>query len=368
MADFIFLVPVEPGACIASPAEFSAMIANAKFVPTVGATIVGATAPDVITYPALKLFIWVDTSVDPPLVRIWQESSSSWITQELEAGSITGDMIANGTITLDKFSLAGATANYVLRVNSAGTAVIFDDTANLFSTTNRLDVNKLSLSAVGAYVLNSNGTTVTWTLLSTLTAALTFTLAQIVTTGAIDKQVISFFGAANAWKYVEDLLRDGQTAITKLTPGAANTLVGTNAGGTALEHKTLAAIGTLIRPSIIARFYSSQIIIPAAGSAVTPVAHGLPGAPSFYEWFLVNVTAEFGYVTGDRVKLERIYTAMGAGDDRTAPFTTTDDATNLYLRADNGSYTLGCLDFSTGAPCDLTTGNWRLVASAIYIY
>lgn len=368
MADYVFLVPVEPGACIASPAEFSAMVANAQFVPTVGATIVGATAPDVVTYPALKRFIWIDTSVNPPLLSVWQESSSSWIAQELEAGSVTGDMIADGAITLSKMSIAGASANYVVRINSSGTGWIFDDVANLFSTSNRLDVNKLSLSAVGAYVLSCNGTTVTWTLLSTLIGALTFTISQIVNTGALDKQVISFFGAANAWKYVEDLLRDGQIALTKLAPGAANTLLGTNAGGTAIESKTLASVGALLSPNIIKRFASAQIVIPAAAGAIGPVAHGFPGAPSFYEWFLVCVTAEYGYAATDRIPIDRLYTVMGAGDDRTAPFTTTDDASNLYLRADSGSYDIGALDKSNGDPVNLTPGNWRLVASAMYIY
>lgn len=368
MAEYVFLVPVEPGACIASPAEFSAMVANAKFVPTVGATIVGATAPDVVTYPALKRFIWVDTSVDPPILSVWQESSSSWIAQELEAGSVTGDMIANGAITLNKLSLSGATANYVMRVNSSNTAIIFDDVANLFSTSNRLDVNKLSLSAAGIYVLNCNGTTVTWTLLSSLIGSLTFAISQIVNTGALDKQVISFYGTNNVWKYVEDILRDGQIALTKLTPGVANTLLGTNAAGTAIESKTLASVGAALSPNIIKRFYSSQITIPAAGGAVTPVAHGFPGVPAFYEWFLVCVTAEYGYAANDRIPLDRLYTVMGAGDDRTAPFTTTDDASNLYLRADNGSYDIGALDKSDGTPVNLTPGNWRLVASAMYIY
>ena len=368
MSSYSYLVPPVALATIGSPGELEQQVSQAVPGTNVGFVWYSATAPDVITYPELKRFVWVDTSGARIVKRHWNNGTLSWETETPDNNSITNAML-QGDITIDKLSEVGAVEGYILRYVSG--VISWDDPSNMFTPGGFLydDAAMKLPGTAGTWVQHSNGTTTGWTSFATLFAAQTVAIAKIATTGALTQQALSYVGTTLGYNYVETLLRDGQTPITKLTPSTAKYVPRTNAAGTALEWVAASTIVDEGRAGAVKKFTSGLINIPAAGAAITPVTHGLAARPDHYQWFLVcnDAAGEAGFAQNDEVALLSTFSFDSGADDRGPYFSQWVDATNLYLRRDSSAGgIINIFDKTTGTATNITDSKWRLKCVAVY--
>jgi len=367
MPSYNYLIPPVALATIGTPGELEAQVSTAQPGTYIGFVWYSVTAPDVITYPELKRFIWADLSGARIVHRHWNNATLSWETELPANGSVTNDMLAGG-IALSKLSLTGSTVGYVMR-NVAG-VLTWDDPTNLFTAgTFQVADTAIKLPAsVGTWVLHSNGVTTGWTTFSTLFAAETVALNRISTTGSAEKKVLSYLSGVLGYNTVESLLTDNTTPITKLAPGGALKSPRSNAANNAIEWVDATVLVSAGKAGIGSTFTSTLVNIPAASAAITPIAHAMAGVPFHYEWYLVcnDAAGEAGFAQNDEVKLSSAFGYDGAADDRGPVFSQWADTTNLYLRRDAGSFILNLFDKTTGTATNLTDSKWRLKCRAMY--
>jgi len=364
MSDPVLIEPGPiPGACITSAGELDAMIAGALPVDPNGWVWTSATAPDVVTYTILKRWIWVDlTDPTKPVKRCWNASMSSWDLELPPDGSITGAMIADGTITLNKLSVVGGSPLMVLRINGAGTMVEFTDPQNLFDATHRLPVDHLALSAAGSYVLTSDGTTNVWSTKASFFSGVTYAINQIATAGAPDPSVLSFVGGTLNYRTVNASVADNTVAITKLVDGPANTMLGMDATGLIKSWLTGAQLYSLFQPYITSTLYktaaASVQAVPVAGAAVTFATGQGAGVTNFGAW-AICVTAENGYVAGDRILWTTFYDTSGDEVIHCSVSMSADGNLALQRPLRTGSW-LGSSKDGVTYNAAFTPGNWRV--------
>ena len=89
---------------------------------------------------------------------------------------------------------------------------------------------------------------------------------------------------------------------------------------------------------------------PLAFSSSVSVAHGLSREPDFITAYLECITAEFGYVPGDRVTAFNFSRTLSGADD-----------TNLWVSTDDNTYPF-LVNKAGGNDSQVTGANWRLVA------
>ena len=311
MSDYAYLEPgFIPAACISSPGELDQMVAGAQPVSTISFNYVSATAPDIITYPDLARATWQDTSAVPHLNKLYNPTTLSWEVQVPSAGSITGSMIADDTIPLSKLQHTAGQAGFVIRENSTSTAYIADDPQNLFTTTDRLSVTVLSLSAAGSYVLTSNGVANTWGTFSSLLTAGSVPLTAISNTGATNPSVLSWDGATLAYRTVVSATANATLPVGKLVPDTANYIAVTDPTGTFVTWISPAQLLALLAPSIGVPT-AVTMAIPAPASSITPIV--LASDIKTMRWVVVCDTTNAGYVQYDEVPIESVMYVDGAG-------------------------------------------------------
>ena len=339
-----------PGACITSAGELDAMITGALPVAPNGWVWTSATAPDVVTYTIYKRWIWVDLT-DPakPIKRCWNSTMSSWDAELPADGSITGAMLADHTIGLIKLDVTGGSPLYVLRINNAGTSVEYTDPQNLFDATHRLPVDHLALSSAGSYLLTSDGTTNVWATKASFFAGVTYAINQIDTTGAVSPTVLSYVGTTLAYRTVVAATADNTLPVTKLVPDGALYLPRTNAAGTAVEWASPSQIYNSIAQYISTGYTTQSASYQAISAPVTlTFAHGLGVVPSRFGAWIVCITAEYGYVAGDRVNI---------------PLSTTGGTFAFYEVGANSTQikvAISQLPIRIAPGLDITPANWKV--------
>ena len=78
MPSYNYLIPPVALATIGTPGELEAQVSTAVPGTYIGFVWYSATAPDVITYPELKRFIWADLSGARIVHRHWNNTTLSW--------------------------------------------------------------------------------------------------------------------------------------------------------------------------------------------------------------------------------------------------------------------------------------------------
>ena len=109
------------------------------------------------------------------------------------------------------------------------------------------------------------------------------------------------------------------------------------------------------------QFESSQLAFDVTASTV--VAHGLGVKPKLYAAFLVNVTAEFGFVPGDEVPVNSGFTL---GQTPPQNNTLKADATNLTFAWSNwnSGSPFAFTALSNFAQVNITAARWRMILRA----
>ena len=355
-----FLAPGPvPGTSINSPGELDALVASAQPGADHGMTYRDTTAPDIATYPIYANFIWIDTSGPSVIKRTYNTSLFTWDAEVPGNDSITGDMIQDNTITLDKIYATAGLGGYVMRLNAGSTAVIWDAPANLY-TNNSFAVAKLTYSTAGTFVLSSTGAANTWATIPSLLATGDIALSKLSTSGALSGQVIYYNGAALAYGYPDQLLRTNEVGLNALELSAGNNIPTINSAGTAWEMKTPSQFAALFTNYFAQAPQSSSLItVPASeGTAITPITHGLGGVPRNVRWVMVCDSSDAGYPDDMEVDLANFF-AAGGGDSNTA-WTTFASVTEIGLRRVVWVQTLSVGHYTTGAVTGIDTAKWKL--------
>lgn len=342
-----------------SNAELLQMVREAQFASDVGGLILSSTAPNVVQYPILARFRWVKTDVSlVPIGEFYYHNGSSWVIEKPAVGSITGSMLVDGTVGIEKLKADGDEGQ-IVRV-SGGMFQFIDivDAIDDFS----LSTDKLAAGS-GADLALLSGLGGSWAPVS-----LQYFFGRIYdVVGA----VTDFSSQADKIVFnrsSDDTVR-GMTIGRFFTSGFDQaTLIASTEGGDfgmvldasdGLYKKVLlsnfipntgVAAGTYTNPSSITvnakgqltaiSSSSSSTFLTAVGTAAIPavgtpaaIAHGITGTPSLVRVVLRATIANNGYSIGDEVSIE----SAGWSHDNTGlpGFAVCVDATNVTVIRNN---------------------------------
>lgn len=291
------------------------------------------------------------------------------VANKIDAGAVVGSMIAAGTITLDKLSIAGGAALRLLRINAANTGAEWADIGAIVGA-GSLNVNSLIGAGAGNYYLKSVGGVVSWDLFDSATIISLFGANEFpvnnLAHGAAD-QVLAMNSAGNAvsWASVVSKIADKALTIAKLSPGTGNSLkvVRVDSTGAQLEFATL----TVPTVPNIQRVTDDIAALPAAG-AVTADPHTLSAIPTTVEMYLVCVTPELDYVANDVVSLSAVEGVNGANGDNAEAFSYYFDATNVYVQCQAAITSLELPHKTTRVMTAITPANWKIRYTAVRYY
>jgi len=199
--------------------------------------------PDIISNPWLIKYFWCDPSSFPIVPKLFNQNTATWEPLIAAPLSITGGMIADGTITLDKIQPGGAFQ--LLRTNSTGLTC---EWWTLSFPTNSIDVNSLQIGSgiPGQFLrIKTDGSGIEW---------FTFVLNDYLTIGSLSPDVLQNSGipgdvlyvqdtAGNvSWAQVLDLIANNSILNTKISPGAPGSYLRTNGTGSGVIWDILSPI------------------------------------------------------------------------------------------------------------------------------
>jgi len=234
-----------------SRSNLNKIMNEGQFADYIGPVIHAVAAPNVSLYPKLAFFIWHALNADLTATRqLYLWDGTDWQPLKLSLGSITGDQIADGTISLAKLDADGLGIGYILRVGASGIEAVSFGT---IMPDGSVELAKLVAAGGADYLIVSIGAG-SWSVSPAITylkALFTANAAMIPHTSIFDvnnsgseKQVLGRSAGANAgvtWAYIETLLRANETPTSKLKFDASlkGKLLRVNAGGTDVEDAGL---------------------------------------------------------------------------------------------------------------------------------
>lgn len=345
----------------------------------IGGIIYGDTAPDVVSNPRFARYIWLDSTSDRPVMKLWDDVALNWSASTIAAGSIIATMLAdyavsvlngsdNPKIAYKQNGTADATkANNVLVLDGAGQYVTVATVISLIAA-GAINLNKLDISAITAGDLlykNSSGA------LAGINPASIFSVAAgSVALTAIQDQGI---GTLNY------LLRIALDANGRYTPVAVTNSDKDASGGlfpdNSIKIQRLYYAAAALRDTI--RFdganwikYTPLYAAPTTGGTTVPDpttgallyrAHGFnPNVPRNIKCFLVCTAGNIGYSAGDIVDAQALMTVGSGGEARCGVAVHADD-TNIYAAfGSQGAAvrTYKMVNKSTFAVDTITPGSW----------
>jgi|SRR5579862_1847427 len=151
------------------------MIENAQPYPNQGFVIWSDSAPDVVTNPEFADFLWGKTIAGAKTDQLYYYDSTSWQALPFE--------ITDGSIPLTALSLIGSSPNYIIQVNSLGTALTWVSILNAIANNTFPTAKLLTPDNTNNYVLTSLLGTPAFTLITALVnqfAANSIALSKLV--------------------------------------------------------------------------------------------------------------------------------------------------------------------------------------------
>jgi hypothetical protein len=258
--------------------ELLQMVREIAFVDGIGPVLELPAAPDVVTYPKLRYFIWAKTVGGIKNGEFYYYDGTEWQPWGVPPGTLTGAAFADGSIDLSKLAVPAASAGYIVRVNVSNTAFEVVDLDGLFGV-GSIALDKLASAGGGRYFLlsNSSGAYIATDFDSTFAAALldsTLAVSALVDTdNAAQPLQVPYFPAAGsfaAFAFAKDLITDGTLLTAKLKLSAlAGRYVKVNAAGTDFEAAADVGIKIAKITATAAANVNAQVINTAAATVVT---------------------------------------------------------------------------------------------------
>lgn len=352
---------------------------------TYGMVLFDTTAPDVTGSNAWrKTCIWLNLVVPgTPTINVYKEGGSpGWINVNniIGNGAITTAMIANGAVTLPKLSVSGGAALQLIRVNATNTAFEFVSLASLV-TVGSIPVGSLITTGIPPGELRFAGvfgpTTAQWlTAVQIINALADATISPdlIAPPGALSARS-KFLTARTAdtfatYRFLEpnvDILSgamngnrvtDNTLPVSKIIPGATEGSLLAVVGGTPDWIPAPTA-------NYVNKYESTATALPASGSTITPLNHGLGGQPINVYGVLVCVTGEHGYLANDEVPLSQFFVSIS--DNETVAFVVHATTTQIHCArtSNTAPNNIVTLHGSNGNNVSITPGNWNIKFYAI---
>jgi len=350
---------------------------------TYGMILFDTTAPDVTGSNAWrKTCLWISlANPAEPALYVYKTSSPGWININdiISPNSITTAMIQNNAVTLAKLSVAGGAANQLIRVNAGVTGFEFVSLSSLV-TAGSIPVGSLITTGIPGGQFRLAGTygpgVANWytaenvidnipdgyistDLLAPAPGATT--RSKFLTTRTPDT-----FGT---WRFFEpntDIL-DNTTSGAKLQNGTIDPVKIVSSG--IPDGYLLSKVGGVPdwipapTANYVDKYESTATALPAAGSAITPLTHGLGGQPINVYGVLVCVTPEHGYIAGDEIPLNQLYRVSGSNEAPIWYFHAT--TTQIHCVRLNTGGTLTTANANTGVPTSLNDARWNIKFYAI---
>lgn len=319
----------------------------------IGGIFYGDTAPDVVSNPRYARYIWLDSTSDRPVMKLWDDVALNWSASTIAASSIIATMLAdyavsvlngagNPKIAYRQNATADATkANNVLALDAAGQYVNVATVISLIAN-GALSLTKLDISAItNGYVLYKNSSGV----LAGIDPASVFSVAA----GSLPFTSIQDQGVGTLGYLLRIALdangRYTPVAVTNSDKDAAGGLFPDNSikiqrlyftGAAARDKIQYDSVGNWLKKT---PFYGA----PTSGGTTVPdpttgalllAAHGLQlngvaAVPRTLKCFLVNNSTELGYAVGDIVDAQALMT-VGSGGEARVGVAVHADATNIY--------------------------------------
>ena len=208
---------------VPSNSQINQAVHEAKPSPTTGWIVWSESAPDVITFPDLARAVWGKLTGGVRTGEFYWYNGADWYPWSIPAGSLTGDVFADGSINVMKLIPGGGLQVLRTKVVPAN-GVEWVDASSLFSA-NIIALNSLANAPAAGYVISSTvGGVWTQELFSTLWQGqfgqTDLPLIQIYDVDGtyLPNQVpyVAATGGALQPGYVDELLRDGKITRPKL--------------------------------------------------------------------------------------------------------------------------------------------------------
>jgi hypothetical protein len=358
---------------------------------TYGMVLYDSATPDVSGANAWRQrCVWIDmTNTASPVAKVYRTTGSpGWVSviSLIVNNTITTAMIQDAAVTLAKLSVAGGTANQLIRVNAGATAFEFVNFSSLF-TVGVVPINSIVTSAVPPSVFrvlgSFGGAAATW-----------FTANDIVSelsVGSIDALAVAPAGTLSSasrfltsrtadtgavWRLFDPVadVADGGISGVKLTNGTATLAKLAQSGAT--TGQVASWNGSSWAPAApasgVTKYVTATASIPAMPLASQEVSftHGLAGIPQSVRVVLYCVTndAATGYVAGDELDASYPFSANGfSSDDQGTPFNLRITTSSIIFSQNSLGWDIYVAHKTTRAVVAITQANWGVRAYALYI-
>jgi hypothetical protein len=151
-------------------------------------------------------------------------------------------------------------------------------------------------------------------------------------------------------------ITDNTLPVSKIIPGATEGSLLAVVGGTPDWIPSPTA-------NYVDKYVSTATALPAAGSAITPLTHGLGGQPINVYGVLVCVTPEHGYIADDEIPLNQLIRISDTNEFPIWFYHAT--TTQIHCVRLNTGGTLNTANATTGAPAALNDARWNIKFYAI---
>ncbi len=336
----------------------------------IGGVTYQSTTPDVTNNPRFARYLWLDSTTDAPIAKVYDDVALTWIPFQVADGSITAVKlddyavsVLNGTgdpkIAYQQNAVGDASkSNFVLRLDANGQYVEVANLTSLIQATS-INVNKL----IGA--APSDGQVLQWSSSLGYSQFVTLTVGGLITVGSLtpDRFVPTTPGwvlRGTAGTGVPEWVSNNDTVSTlfpvnsiapsklySAVPVAGNKLWNNGAGFA--EYTPCYKAPT-----------SGGTTLPAADSVLS-VAHGLPATPTRLAVMLVCNLADNGYAAGDRMDASQVH--LNTGGTLGPAFAVYADATNVYSAWDTAT-NYHCIPKTGGPDAAMTSARWNVFLSA----
>jgi len=262
-------------------------------------------SPSITDNPRFARYIWLNEFGDTPIPYFYDSATAAWVSTTVAPGSIgNNEVAANAAIAVSK--LAVGTARYLVRTNTAGTAVEYVSPPGALND-GELPVAKLTPNGVNGYLKTITGVA-TWVSDATERAAIVSGLTGIappaIQPGANQTLLGTDITGAVKFDTPGNLLANGSIGLVLLNQGGAATGDILYWNGTAWVKFT-PAIDLLNGVAI-----STGGVLSTAGGTgdltnnIHVIPHGLGAVrPKQVRVVAVNLSTDLGYAAGDEVEL-----------------------------------------------------------------
>lgn len=313
------------GSSSVTGAQLLQMINNASPTNGRGFVIRSTSTPDHASNPRMTNYLWLDSSTEPPRIKVYDSSAATWVPQSVTAGSIgTNELAANavisGKIGPDAIHSTNIIDESIFAQDIAEQNIV---TSHLFPGNTVSNMHIATRTIEGGY----DGKLALATLTHTNIAAGTiqgFNLAAHTVTS-------NYVGAASIYGYHlattninTDHLRDDAVSTAKLTNGAvtaakiAENTITTNNLAPSAHQQLVKAWGWVDSGGTLANGY---------GAGVTRVAQGI---------YLVTPTVAPG-ITNYAVVSTALFNTPGTGGRTMMVATNTTTTFTLFAKDNSGA-------------------------------